>query len=93
MRVNKQTNAAKQENLNNKGTGKGSGKAPTMPQAMLGTCAPKTEAGVNICFGFNLKTCPHRVAVGTSCPRELHACAKLKNGFACEGEHAFTDCR
>ena len=72
--------------------GKGKGKSPSMPQAMIGTCTPKFN-GVNLCFGYNMKTCPHNVEPGASCQRGLHACARLKNGTACGGEHAFSDCR
>lgn len=72
--------------------GKGCGKASVMPQAMLGTCASRTKDAQNICFGFNLKTCPHNVKAGTRCPRGMHVCAKLKNGSACGGCHAFSDC-
>ena len=88
-----QPNGTKQEHLATVPTkGKGKGKSPNMPQAMIGTCTPKYN-GVNLCFGYNLKTCPHNVEPGTSCPRGLHACAKLRNGTACGGEHAFSDCR
>jgi hypothetical protein len=75
-------------------SGKGDGKTRehAMPQAMLGTCGSKTTDEQNICFGFNLKTCPHKVQPGTRCPRGLHVCAKLKQGKACGGPHAFTDC-
>ena len=74
------------------GKGKGKGKSPSMPAAMLNTCTSKTSGGQSLCFGFNLKSCPHNVRAGERCQRGLHGCAKLKNGVACGGPHAYTDC-
>ena len=71
---------------------KGYGKDTVMPQQMVGVCAPRTSDEQNICFGFNLNSCPHRVEPGGKCQRGLHVCAKLKHGKACGGPHPFTAC-
>ena len=90
-----------------KGAGKGDGKGKgagkdgkrtfSMPAAMMaGGCTPfRTGAGgatEPLCFGFNLGTCDSGVAPGEKCRRGLHLCAKLVNGAACAGKHAFSAC-
>ena len=71
---------------NTKGDGKGKGhrrdKIP-IPSALRGLHV-KTANNENLCFNFNLSSCPHAVA-GQRCNRGWHVCAR------CLGNHNMND--
>ena len=58
-----------------------------MPKGLQGK-ANQTDEGNRICYGFNLGTCPSKVAPGGKCERGLHVCANK----GCFGPHPVRDC-
>ena len=66
-----------------KGKGKGGKERSLLPKGLIGMHG-KTEAGVNLCFDFNLRGCNNAVP-GQSCGKGAHLCAKC---FGAHAQHA-----
>ena len=65
---------------------------PPMPAELRGWCGSKHK-DQNLCYDYNMKKGCSETASGMGlCSRGRHACAKLKGGVTCAGNHAAHAC-